>query len=250
MTTKIPYVISEAYPDYKRPSLEQHFGTIDEQLIGTFFVEKAAEFIYERTDMDDHQTVDDIKSFWENYFDEYYMDNSPWDARIFINGEWENVCPSNVEIFECLNRMRTVEKNKEDEENEEESEESNCEEGLLDWDFTDEEKEIQEEMKKYMETELDKSDLELMSTMNSTEQIIYLLNKCLLNISSEKYKSNQDLFYKFLNIILRFTEKDIAVTTEEMTKNHDEKISLKLNYLMNIYGSLLEYKTIYNSLQR
>jgi len=32
-----------------------------------------------------------------------------------------------------------------------------------------------------------------------------------------------------------------------MTTNHDEKISLKLNYLMNIYGSLLEYRTIFNS---
>jgi hypothetical protein len=234
MTTKIPYVISEAYPDYKRPCLEQHFGTIDEQLVDTFFVEKAAEFIYERTDMDDHQTVDDITSFWNNYFDECYMDNSPWDARIFINGEWENVCPSNVEIFECLNRMRTVEKNEEDKENEEESEESNYEEELLNWELTDEEQEVQALMKEYMESELDKQDLELMTTMNSSEQIIYILNKCMLNISSDKYKENRELFYKFLNIILRFTERDIALTTEEMEKNHDENLSLKLSYLMNV----------------
>ena len=64
----------------------------------------------------------------------------------------------------------------------------------------------------------------------------------------ELKKENRELFYKFLNIILRFTEKDIAVTTEEMEKNHDEKLSLKLSYLMNIYGSLLEYKTIFNKL--
>lgn len=246
MTTKIPYVISEAHPDYKRPCLAQHFGTIEEQLIGTFFVEKAAEFIYERTDMDDHQTVDDIVNFWDNYFDECYMDNSPWDARIFINGEWKNVCPSNIEIFECLNRMRTAEKNEEDKE--EESEESNCEEEFLDWELTDEEQEIQEKMKEYMESELEKTDLELMSKMNQTEQIIYVLNKCMLNISSNKYKENRELFYKFLNIILRFTERDIAVTTEEMEKNHDENLSLKLSYLMNVYGSLLEYKTIFNNL--
>ncbi len=245
MTTKIPYVISEAYPDYKRPCLEQHFGTIDEQLIDTFFVEKAAEFIYERTDMDDHQTVDDIVKFWDNYFDEYYMDNSPWDARIFINGEWKNICPSNVEIFECLNRIRTVEKNEENEE--EESEESNCEEELLDWDFTDEEQEIHEKMKAYVESELEKSDLEIMSKMNKNEQIIYVLSKCILNISSDKYKENRELFYKFLNIVLRITEKDISVTTEEMEKNHDEKLSLKLSNLMNVYGSLLAYKTIFNS---
>jgi hypothetical protein len=241
MTTKIPYVISEAYPDYKRPYLEQHFGTIDEQLIGTFFVEKAAEFIYERTDMDDHQTVDDIVNFWENYFDECYMDNSPWDARIFINGEWENVCPSNVEIFECLNRMRTVEKNEEDEEEEEEDNFTKIE-------LTDEEQDIHDKMREYMQKELDNTDLETMSKMNQAEQTIYVLNKCMLNISSDKYKENRELFYKFLTTVLRITEEDISLTTEEMEKNHDEKTSLKLSYLMNVYGSILEYKSIFNNL--
>ncbi len=243
MTTRIPYVISEAHPDYKRPYLLQDFGTVDENLIDTFFVEKAAEFIYDRTNNDDIESVDDITTFWDNYFDEYYMDNSPWDAVIFINGEWKNAAPSNIEVFECLKRMKTADKNEEDkEDNKEDSEEE-----LLNFELTDEEQEIQEKMREYMESELEKPDLELMSKMNQTEQIIYVLNKCMLNISSDKYKQNRELFYKFLNIILRFTEKDIALTTEEMEKNHDEKISLKLNYLMNIYGSLLEYKTIFNN---
>ena len=111
MTTKIPYVISEAHPDYKRPYLLQKFGTVDENLINTFFIEKAAEFIYDRTNDDDIETVDNITCFWENYFNEYFMDNPPWDAKIFINGDWENVFPSNVEIFECLNIMKTAEEN-------------------------------------------------------------------------------------------------------------------------------------------
>jgi hypothetical protein len=247
MTTKISYVISEAHPDYKRPYLYNDFGIIDVNLIDTFFVEKVSEFIFDRTDIDDITSVDDITSFWENYYDEYYMDNSPWDARIFMNGEWKNVCPSNVEIFECLNRMKTAEKNEEDKEENEENEEESEEEGLLDWEFTDEEQEIHEKMKAYVENELEKSDLETMSKMNQNEQIIYVLSKCMLNISSDKYKENRELFYKFLNIILRITERDIAVTTEEMEKNHDEKLSLKLSYLMNVYGSLLEYKTIFNS---
>lgn len=242
MTTKIPYVISEAHPDYKRPYLLQDFGTVDENLIGTFFVEKAAEFIYDRTGDDDIETVDDVTSFWENYYDEYYMDNSPWDAIIFINGEWKNVCPSNIEIFECLKRIKIEENNEEDEDDEEKKEEEH-----INWEFTDKEREIQQKMKEYMESELEKTDLEPMSKMNSNEQIIYVLNKCMLNISSDKYKYNRQLFYEFLNIVLRFTEKDIALTTEEMTKNHDEQVSLKLNYLMNIYGSLLEYKTIFNN---
>jgi hypothetical protein len=246
MTTKIPYVISESHPDYKRPYLLQDFGTVDEKLIDTFFVEKAAEFIYDRTGNDDIESVDDIESFWNNYFDEYYMGNSPWDARIFINGEWENASPSNIEIFECLNRIKTAEKN---EENEEESEEEDKEEDISSQiELTDEEQDIYDKMREYMQKELDKSDLEIMSKMNQADQTIYVLSKCMLNISSDKYKENRELFYKFLTTVLRITEEDIAITTEEMKKNHNEKTSLKLSYLMNVYGSLLEYKTIFNSL--
>lgn len=243
MSVKIPYVISESHPDYKRPWLNQQFGSIDENLKDTFFVEKAVEFIYERIDAEDIESVDDIQKFWDNYYDDCYMDNSPWDARIYINGEWENVCPTNIEIFECIQRIKSGEKiNKEEPSVSSDDEEIEFEE----FEFTEEEEKVQQEMKKYMESELDKSDLESMSKMNNNEQIIYVLNKCMLNISSDKYKSNRELFYKFLNIILKYTEKDIAKTTEEMTANHDEKISLKLNYLMNIYGSLLEYRTIFN----
>jgi len=250
MTTKIPYVISEAHPDYKRPFLLQDFGTIVENLLDTFFVEKAAEFIYDRTGDNDIETVDDIKNFWKNYFDEYYMDNSPWDAVIFINGKWKYVAPSNIEVFECLKRMKTVDKN---EENEEEDKENKNEEDYEDdedyftkIELTDEERDIHEQMREYIQKELDKPDLEIMSKMNQAEQTIYVLNKCMLNISSYKYKENRELFYKFLTTILRITEEDISLTTEEMEKNHDEKTSLKLSYLMNIYGSLLEYKTIFN----
>jgi hypothetical protein len=68
----------------------------------------------------------------------------------------------------------------------------------------------------------------------------------MLNISSDKYKQNRELFHKFLNIILRFIEKDIDITTEKMEKNHDEQLSLNLNSLMNLYGSMLCYKKIFN----
>jgi hypothetical protein len=40
MTTKIPYVISEAHPDYKRPFLSQDFGTIDADLKDTFLLRR------------------------------------------------------------------------------------------------------------------------------------------------------------------------------------------------------------------
>lgn len=254
MSVKIPYVISEANPDYKRPYLHQEFGTIDEKLKDTFFIEKVAEFICDRCDYHNIQSVNDINDFFDQFYDDYYMENSPWEAKMCINGDWECVNPANIEVFESIQRMKkeieTETDNTSASENESASnkESSDYEEELLNMEFTDEEKLIQMQMKEYMESELEQSELEEMSTMNQTEQIIYILSKCMLNISSNKYKKNRELFYKFLNIILRITETDISLTTEEMTKNHDEKISLKLNYLMNVYNSLLIYKNIYNNL--
>lgn len=240
MSLNIPYVISEANPDYKRPYLYQDFGIIDENLIDTFFVEKVTEFIYDRCSIDDIKSVDDITQFWNTYFDEYYMDNSPWDAVVFINGEWKNVMPTDIQIFECFQRIKTDEK-----EPEQEQELEQIDDNEINLELTSDEQAIQEKMKEFLESELTKSDLEGMNKMNKNEQMIYVLNKCILNISSEKYKSNRELFYGFMNIILKFTEKDIAVTTEKMEQEHDEKISEKLNYLVNIYSSLLEYKSIF-----
>jgi len=34
---------------------------------------------------------------------------------------------------------------------------------------------------------------------------------------------------------------------KKLENNYDEKISLKLNYLMNVYASLLQYKIIFNN---
>jgi len=33
----------------------------------------------------------------------------------------------------------------------------------------------------------------------------------------------------------------------KLEKEHDEKTSMKLNFLMNIYTSIMEYKTIFNN---
>jgi hypothetical protein len=242
MTLNIPYVISEAHPDYKRPYLLQDFGVVHEKMFDTFFIEKVAEFICYRTNSNDIKSVDDITKFWYNYFDDYYMDNSPWDARIFINGEWENVTPTDIQIFECIQRMKMEEKEEEQEENTQNEDE----EGVA-FELTEEEKDIQERMRNFLEKELDKSDFEAMSKMNKNEQIIFIFTQCLLHIPSEKYKTNRELLCKFFNIILKYTQQEISILTEKMTENHSNKTSEYLTHLMNVYGSLLEYNTIFNN---
>ena len=100
MSEKIPFVISEAYPDYKRPFVNQIFGTCYRNEISYYFIEKASDFIFERVASSSLNDVIDIKNFWFNYYDEYYMDNTPWEATIFMDGKWLNVTPSDEEIFE------------------------------------------------------------------------------------------------------------------------------------------------------
>ena len=97
MLSKIPYVISEAHPDYKRPYLFDNFGSIDENIIDTFFVETVSEFILDRKDINTISSITDIEDFWNYYYQEYYMENAPWTAMIFINGNWKSITPSNIE---------------------------------------------------------------------------------------------------------------------------------------------------------
>ena len=122
MANKVPYVISEAHPDYKRPYLRQEFGTIEEDRIDIFFIEEVSEFILEREYINTINEVDDIKLFWRYYYDEYFMDNIPWEAKIFTHGKWKSVAPANEMIFQHIMAIKNGEKNRKsivDNENEE-----------------------------------------------------------------------------------------------------------------------------------
>ena len=95
----IPYVISTAYPDYKRPSLHQEFGVCLDIDFPNLFTNSCADFIFYRVSDNDIETPKDIESFFDNYYDEYYMGNNPWDANIFIDGEWRQFIPSYEDLF-------------------------------------------------------------------------------------------------------------------------------------------------------
>jgi len=112
MTNKIPYVISQAFPDHTRPYLSQIFGTIEENEIDLFFIEEVSEFILEREYINTINQLDDINLFWKNYYDEYYMDNLPWEATIFIHGKWKSVTPTNELIFKHIMAIKNGEKSR------------------------------------------------------------------------------------------------------------------------------------------
>lgn len=116
MSSKVAYVIQEAHPDYKRPSVSTYFGTIDESEMKAFFIEQVTDFIFHICYDANVKSSNDIKKIWTNFYQEYYMDNAPWSANIFINGEWMHSTPSNEEIYECYIKMKADYEKEPDEE--------------------------------------------------------------------------------------------------------------------------------------
>ena len=62
----IPYVISEAHPDYKRPWINNIHGIIGLDKMTEFFLEEVAIFILDRTNIERLKSEHDITNFWIN----------------------------------------------------------------------------------------------------------------------------------------------------------------------------------------
>jgi hypothetical protein len=243
MSNKVPFIISEAYPDYKRPCLNQMFGACFKHEIPSYFINKAAEFILERSDLDAVNNIEGIKDFWSQFYDEYYMDNHPWEANIFIDGKWVNVTPTDDEILERIQKLKQWEEedverdcNRQSELSEEEEKEEKEEKA---YQLSDEDKLVIDKMREYFE----KEGLQVSDSEDKTQQVISSLNQFILNTTIEKYNENEELFNNFIKTITRCLEKDIQKITSDLEIIYNEENSQKLANLMNLYGILIEYKS-------
>ena len=235
MSNKVPFVISEAYPDYKRPCLNQMFGVCFNHEVSSYFINKAAEFIFERSHPDEVNNIEGIKNFWEHFYSDYYMDNNPWEANIFIDGKWVNVTPTDDEILERIQKLK---------QSEEEDVERDCnrqaelsEEEKV-YKLSDEDKLVIDRMREYFE----KEGFDVLDKKNKTEEIFNTLNKFVLQEKTQEFQENKEIFLSFTNTLLRCIEKDIEKITSEMEIIYTEENSKKLSQIMDVYGSLLEYK--------
>ena len=94
-------------------------------------------------------------------------------------------------------------------------------------------------MKEYFEKE---GFCNILQNQDKTEQAINFLNKFIIKTDNNVFEQNKELFTSFTNILLKCIEKDIEKITSEMEVIHTEENSKKLAQIMDIYGSLLEYK--------
>lgn len=110
LTKDIPYVILEAYPDYKRPYVLPRFGFAKKNEVQSVILKELVEFVYDRIDIKCVKSEEDIQTFWDNYYSNSYMDMRPWEATAFINDTWCNISPSNEELLQELIMLKDKDK--------------------------------------------------------------------------------------------------------------------------------------------
>lgn len=232
MEEKIPFVISEAHPDWKRPFVLNQFGTCNKSDIPSYFIDKVAEFILDRSDPGELFDLEKIQIFWREYYSEYYMDNPPWEATIFIDGTWVNITPTDEETLEGIKKIILAEKNYIQQEEK------------IDENMDDEDAIIIEKMREYFL----KENLTLTGDVTSENyigQLVQVLNKHMLNSNIEKFNENRELLRNFVNVLTKNIEKDIETVTSDLEIIHSQENVDMLQYLLRIYGNLLEYKNYF-----
>lgn len=238
----IPYVISEALPDNKRPCMCQDYGVIQEDELQEYFLDKVAVFILERTDADSLKCCQNIENFFYHYYDEDYMDNVPWQVVCFINGKWQNMTPSIESIWEYIQMLKVEAEKGEDYHEQEDDQEQ--EDELLDGDhlnLDENEKATMTQLREYFEKLVEDDSLirKAFQEMNQIEQLTFLFSK----ITPEKYQADKKMFYDFINLCIKMIQKDIELITSKLETDHNEILSEQLKQIMIVYSNAVQIKS-------
>ena len=98
----IPFVILETQLEHTKPYVTPTFGIAKEELLHKILLKKLAEFVSIRTDIDKITCISDINSFWKKNYGNINTKIFSWEAIAVINGIWENICFSDIELFNYL----------------------------------------------------------------------------------------------------------------------------------------------------
>lgn len=105
MTAIVPYIVCTAHPDYKRPRVDIDFKqTTRESLIDdlseAYFKVLVDELYYNH----DTITQENLDKFFDNYYREHYMDNSPLEMTYFMDGKWHNFDQPPIEVLSEIHK--------------------------------------------------------------------------------------------------------------------------------------------------
>jgi hypothetical protein len=97
----VPFIVSFAYPCYKRPSLHQEHYVESGQSVKDAVINEISFFVLDCLGGNEREKVEtkDVRQLYEtDYFSEYFMRNKPWNAVAVIQGEWYEITPTFEEI--------------------------------------------------------------------------------------------------------------------------------------------------------
>lgn len=219
----IPYVISEAYPDKKKPGLRQDFGVVEEENMAYFFLEKVCCFIYYHSDINQFNTLSDVDNFLDRgYYKDCEMHNPPWEAHVFKDNEWINIIPCHDDIFDQIllikKRDEEEEKKIKDNANEKKDSKPKKEKRDISGELSEDEKDTLLKISEFFDRMLKQSplsasqisDLEKMSELEKFSTLLTIF------ITQENYENNKELFKKFLSLLVKFMNKDVQIIVQKM----------------------------------
>lgn len=247
--TTIPYVISEAHPDYKRPYLSQDFGICQEKDVPELFINKCADFIFGMTSGDDIESVNDIKNFFDNYYDEYYMDNYPWQANMFINGEWSCFIPSEEQLLNRINLLKQFEEEDLKRDCDRQSELSDEEELSHNRNeyFSQEDEEIFKNFFEKLSKEGNIDEEEYNNLSDDEKHKKYY--GYLLSVLNENFiKNNLDLSKNFIEKFCNFIDKEIKQKTSDLEVIHSSELTEYITTLISLRANIFEYQSFIRNL--
>lgn len=248
--TTVPYVISTAYPDYKTPYLHQEFGICQIVNVRKLLIDKCVEFILEMMSYkyEKIQTVNDVQFFFNNYYEECYMDNYPWEAVIFADGEWCHIIPSDQELFDRIQIL----KKKELENNKSEIDDDNNVNDDDDNDY-DDDLHVSEEDKEFFknfygklkEASNYKDDDETLSIELKQKKFI----KHIQTVLNEKFvENNKEISKQFIEKTANYLDKEIEVKSLELEeKINSDDDSINKSDLVEYLRSLISLRCTINS---
>jgi hypothetical protein len=127
----LPYIITTVEKG-KIPYIYNNIGSIEEDECEKFFLENIVNFVYDRLNLYEIESVKDIDNFFDNFYynDDFLLDNEPWSAYIYYNDNdnWKSIRPSNLDIYNKL----ITQKSSEPSESNEPSESSESSEKIID----------------------------------------------------------------------------------------------------------------------
>lgn len=245
--TLLPCVIMEANPDWKRPYVSSDFNTVNEDDIVPFFLSRICEFILDRMNIGQITSEVDIHSFFEEYYDECYMDNPVWKGMVFRDGEWHDATPSFESIWEQIQQEKAyTTDNHSDNDSilDDDTSNNHTSDAQTPLQTMSDVNHIMGLMKQCFEESLKErqSSLDQMSSMDNTDQIMCMLSQ-LSTITSQQFNKHNDVCEQFLSICVRLVEAEINMLSQQLHEHHDDATMKRLQDIIGIKTALVTYKT-------